>query len=345
MSKLYRQSKLFLKKTIKISCLLVICLMIVEFGLRGFKSITYDAVLHLSSPSINSESHPQFGWISPSSFSYEKDDPCYGKGRITYNSDGFRAPPMELASQADIIVCILGDSTIHGYQMPDGIHLPYLLTNELKKYYASPYVLPLAVGGYGTAQQFLLFEKFCQPLGPDLVISHWCDNDIINNDYELEKNSLGNNNMRKRPYFEEGRFVFRRPYPVQISDSLDHMMVIKTLNLVVMKATLQDHQDSKQAIKNGWRVAEILLGRIAGSVPVAISLVSEKSSRAIELYRSAGFHVATHPDLTTSETCMPRDPHANHDGHQKFLQFLMPAIKTTLKLNLKQRRGLRQTVK
>ena len=115
------------------SLMIVTCFVTVEYGLRAIKSLSSEGTLYLTTPSLNSRLHPRYGWLSHPSFQFEKSDSCYGRGVITYNEDGFRAPPPATASEADILVCILGDSTMQGYQIPDNRHLPHLLDKRLQE--------------------------------------------------------------------------------------------------------------------------------------------------------------------------------------------------------------------
>lgn len=132
---------------------LVLALIISEYTLRIVKSILMDGAIHIATPSINNREHKKYGWLSPASHSHFKSDECYGEGEVSYNDYGFRAPPMERASSATPLICILGDSTMQAYQLPDLATLPSLLAERLGPDYREVFVLPLAVGGYGSVQQ------------------------------------------------------------------------------------------------------------------------------------------------------------------------------------------------
>ena len=269
-----------------------------ELGLRAYKSLTYDGGLHLSSPSVNNVPHPELGWMSPSSVSVDKDDACYGAGTITYNAEGFRAPPRRDAHSADPVICILGDSRMQAYQLPDGQHLPHLLAAAYKDKGDQPHVLPLAVGGYGTTQQWMLYERHCRELTPDIVIHHWVENDPQNNSYDAERyGGATHNNGRPRPYLEGDNVVLRRPYPLQPGSALEGLLLIRALNALLVSWTAVDDAALAPALEAGWAVAETWLTRLADEPARVIGLVAEDQTRAIAMYRRLGIEVITHPPI------------------------------------------------
>ena len=288
-----------------------------------------DGTLHLSSPSVNNRPHEKYGWISPSSLEYKKHDDCYGSGIIRYNEAGFRAPPISEANNSDIKICILGDSTMQGYQMPDGEHLPFLLTDELKQSFDRPYVLPLAVGGYGSVQQWMLFEDYCRALEPDILIWDWAKNDPTNNSYLADRNS-GPNNARPRPYYENGRIILRRPYPIRISATIDYMMTIKLLNGLILRSSKAPKEELVKYRETGWEVAEIMAKRVADSVQNRVALVMSTEKRAIEMFSRLGYKLAIYEPFSPDLMCKPKDSHPNPQGHKHMLTALRPVINEAL---------------
>ena len=59
-------------------------------------------------------------------------------------------------------------------------------------------------GGYGTLQEFLIFDKYVDLIKPDIVLWQFSNNDIINNAPDLEAASTINNNGLVRPYLVNG---------------------------------------------------------------------------------------------------------------------------------------------
>jgi len=310
------------------SLLAIVLIGIVELGLRAYRSLAYDGGIFLAASSPNYQLHDKYGWISRSNFSHKKNNDFYGKGIANYNAEGFRARPLAEAAQADFKVCILGDSYMQGHQMPDGEHLPHLLEEALKKRFQNPYVLPLAVGGYGSLQQLMLFEDFGIPFQPDLIIQQWCSNDVINNSYFAEKYNFGNNNVLRRPYLEEGEIVYRRPYRLHISDWVDNLVIVKVINILLARQSAKKvaPEELAQYLEKGWEVADICTKKIISSgIAPYIALVPEEEQRAIDLFQSNGAFLCTYT-IYDEHKNLPVDNHPNGAGHQVMLENLLPLI-------------------
>lgn len=304
-------------------------LMILELSLRAYKSLTRDGVLHLATPSVNNRLDPRYGWISPKNVTYYKKDPCYGEGVVSYNEEGFRASPKKFARSASPLICILGDSTMQGYQIPDGEHLPHLLTEKIQSQYPDAYVLPLAVGGYGTLQEWLLYRDYCLPLSPDITILHWSPNDPQNNHF-LADRYHGPNNIRPRPYLEDGRILIRRPYPLSFTDRLDELLIMKTLNVAAWRFSSRSAESLRGYEEEGWDVTDKLLERISSHAKIKIALVESQQVRAKNLLRYHGFLLAEYDPIPKSATCLPLDSHPNRDGHVLMLNALLPVLTKAL---------------
>lgn len=299
----------------------------VEIGLRTYKSLSYDGMLFLG-PSANNVISDTYGWISPSGRVYQKNDSCYGQGVVTYNENGFRGPPLSEAEDAVGVVCLLGDSTLQAYQIPDGSHLGSMLRTSLEKRFGNVFLLQLAVGGYGTAQEWMLYRDYCAPLKPDLVIHHWSDNDPSNNDYEAELYGHGSN-MRRRPFWEDGQVVYRKPFALKPGAWLESLMLVKLANLA-LEPSAPSEAIHRAALERGWNVAEEMLEKIrAGGTP-AVGLVASEHERALELYRKRGYSVAIYEPFAEQEQCLPRDPHPHGGGHAKMHDALWPVVERTL---------------
>ena len=302
-------------------------LMTAEIGYRAVKIWRDDGVFYLASPSVHVRLHESYGWISHANFRVERSDACYGDATVTYNAEGFRGPPLAEAADADVVVCVLGDSTMHGYQITDGQTFSHQLTRALSEHYRKPFVLPLAVGGYGTLQQWMLYEDYCRPLEPDLVLHHWAHNDPRNNSYRAERYSAGaDNNGMPRPYWEGGTTVVRRPYPISLWDGFDTLLLVRRLNLGLLRATGHSHPQREMYLEDGWQVADYFLGRLAEEENPPLALVSEDETRAAALYERHGYRVVRHAPIGDAHRCLPRDSHLTAAGHRLLLEAALPSI-------------------
>lgn len=312
----------------------VITLFVLEFSLRAYKSLTYDGVLHLSTSSINENLDRKYGWMSPKSLRYHKSDSCYGTGEISYNEEGFRAPPVAQIATADPLVCILGDSLLQGYQIPDGMHLPHLLHQELKEEYPQAYVLPLGVGGYSSVQQLMLYNEFCKDRNPDLTIVLYSENDVIDNSYKATLRLYGNN-ARPTPYLSNGEIVIKRPYPISISFSIDNLLVMRVVNALTMKVRYYFNRpwDSEWDTwrEEGYEIMDYVAEQLARTKEPKVFLTPYPHWKEGKIFKSHGFELVQYKNFYKSMRCLPRDPHPNTTGHQVMNEALVPAVKEILK--------------
>lgn len=104
-------------------------------------------------------------------------------------------------------ILILGDSFTQAADV----------SNEQTYYYRLSKLLPLSVyaygaGGWGTLQEYILFDRFVDLIKPSIVLMQLCTNDLINNSHELESRSTSNNNTHVRPYMlPDGTIYYKYP--------------------------------------------------------------------------------------------------------------------------------------
>jgi hypothetical protein len=68
-------------------------------------------------------------------------------------------------------------------------------------------------GGWGTAQEYLLFNQYVDQIKPDVVIVQFFLNDPVNNLYLADRNEYPLSTIALRPYLENGAFVYRYAAP------------------------------------------------------------------------------------------------------------------------------------
>jgi len=66
-------------------------------------------------------------------------------------------------------------------------------------------------GAYGTLQEYIALNKYLDYIKPNLVVLQVCDNDFINNSWELESRSFIYNDFMVRPYLIDERIEYRFP--------------------------------------------------------------------------------------------------------------------------------------
>jgi hypothetical protein len=134
--------------------------------------------IHCSGSENLHEFHPEYGWTLSSGASYIRhwkhptdEDPYY---LYTINKDGFR--DTYDTGENDIIV--LGDSFTEGAGVTEGGQYDYLLDRWAQNTSFHAY----AAGGYGTDQQYLIYQNVSDQHNHDLVIvQYYFGNDAKNN--------------------------------------------------------------------------------------------------------------------------------------------------------------------
>jgi len=72
-------------------------------------------------------------------------------------------------------------------------------------------VFAVGGGGYGTLQELLLLKRYVEKIQPDIFVLQYCPNDIYNNSFHLEDNSIIRNQKNLRPYIVNGDITYRLP--------------------------------------------------------------------------------------------------------------------------------------
>ncbi len=145
--------------------------------------------------------HPVLGWSLSPDASILVHKPDYTV-EVKTNSKGFRDVEHEYRPVPGVFrILVLGDSFMEAYQVELEESLPRRLERALAG--RGVEVVNMGVGGYGTAQEFLLLREEGVKFEPDLVVLAFLQtNDVRNNSQELEK----------ALWKEEGIKTFGRPY-------------------------------------------------------------------------------------------------------------------------------------
>ncbi len=103
-------------------------------------------------------------------------------------------------------VLVIGDSFTHAREVSDSRTYYAVLKKTL-----DIEVFAYGVEGYGTLQEYMILDKYVDLIRPDLVLWQYCPNDFVNNDPNLERQSIVHNNSRKRPYWIDGKVMYILP--------------------------------------------------------------------------------------------------------------------------------------
>ncbi len=117
-------------------------------------------------------------------------------GHIKINSHGYRGKDFRLQKPPETYrVLVLGDSFAFGLGVNVEHSLPAVLQGLLTQSLRRPEVINMAVSGYSTDQQIVLYREVGSRLAPDLVILVACDNDFEGNLQDFAYNAY------YKPYF------------------------------------------------------------------------------------------------------------------------------------------------
>ena len=123
---------------------------------------------------------------------------------IRYNKDGFKT--FGDTNTVKPKVLFIGDSYTASSEVSNEKSFFNLLKDSIEIE-----VFAIGAGGYGTLQEFLLLDEWVDRIKPDLVVLEVCNNDLIDNSYELECMSAYNLGER-RPYVDSlGNIFYARP--------------------------------------------------------------------------------------------------------------------------------------
>ncbi|WP_156955665.1 hypothetical protein [Solidesulfovibrio alcoholivorans] len=151
---------------------------------------------------------PVLGWrVRPGYKAMRQSKDCAGQP-VTIDMHtaamGFRDFGDLTASRKLLVV---GDSFTLNRDVSDGQTYTAVLGNLL-----GCAVFAAGGGGYGSLQEALLLEESLPRIDPDVILVQLHINDVINNDYELERQSVINNNYHARPYLsKDGSIVMATP--------------------------------------------------------------------------------------------------------------------------------------
>ncbi len=143
--------------------------------------------------------HPVLGWSLKPNSSYTNYLP-EGTAKVEYNSIGLRDTEHLIKNTEGVFrILILGDSFMEAYSVDtyDAFH------KQVEKNLASlgikSELINLGVGGYGTLQEYLIFNEIGRSYSPDLVmLGFFYGNDLIDN--SNSKAISSNSKRRNKPY-------------------------------------------------------------------------------------------------------------------------------------------------
>lgn len=182
--------------------------MILMFGLI---IVAADAILAAFNPVGVNESDARLGWRLKKNVSYHREKTTLNGRRFdvkfTTDANGMRTFGPD--PEAPVKILILGDSyTGEPYASDDQMWYAAFIRRlaELTHRPQSDFFVAAgASGGYGTLQSLMRAEEIKSFYKPTLLIHQFCDNDFLNNSFDLEQKSVVLNQWMMRPYLAADR--------------------------------------------------------------------------------------------------------------------------------------------
>ena len=168
-----------------------------ELGLRWVYPLDTDAFRKYRIP------HPRFGWVLMPGASYvnrlaEESVP------VSFNAGGWRdLPRVEDKAEGVVRVLVLGNSFMEAYSVRFEDSLPARLERLTNRAERQVEVINLGVGGYGTLQEYLVFDAIGRAYRPDVVVlAMFLRNDLQDNSLTLASLFRSRLRVTARPFLD-----------------------------------------------------------------------------------------------------------------------------------------------
>jgi hypothetical protein len=226
---------------------LCLSLIIAEFALRSVIPLDSRRPFDFSIP------HPILGWALQPNTTYLNEIP-EGTVSVTYNSEGWRDLEHDVEKPYGVFrILVLGDSFMeaNSIKLDDTFHRQ---VEELARAAGSNVeVINMGVAGYGTLQEYLVFQEIGHLYNPDLVLVGFFDeNDLINNSLELASILT-----------EEGQVTNARPF-LDLNES--GRWTITPVDFEGAQRSYAEHKASLEAKRNKLTEKLILLRLLSAGI-------------------------------------------------------------------------------
>jgi hypothetical protein len=173
--------------------------------------VVFDAVLAAFNPTGVNEGDDRLGWRLKKNVVYRRQKTALNgrKFDVTFTTDQNGVRTFGSNPDAPVKILILGDSyTGEPYASDEQMWYAEFVRRlaELTHRPQSDFhVVAAASGGYGTLQTMLRAEEVKDFYKPTLLVHQFCDNDFLNNSFDLEQKSVVLNQWMLRPYLASDR--------------------------------------------------------------------------------------------------------------------------------------------
>ena len=205
--KVYTKKQKLTLTTVTALVFLVLFTLLGELAVRIFSDVKY-AKKKIPSPYDTAQKDEYLGWKMTPNYSFsgqmkDQEGRAY-EVEINYDENGFKAFG-DLDSPRPKVL-FLGDSYTASIEVSNGKSFFNLIGDSL-----GLEVFAYGHAGFGTLQEYMIFDRWVEIIRPDLVVWEVCSNDFIDNHAPLEI-VCGYKVGQRRPYLgKNGEIYYRRP--------------------------------------------------------------------------------------------------------------------------------------
>ena len=176
---LFRKYPLFTNLALATASL-CLTLLIIELALRSVVPLDSQRPFEFRIP------HPTLGWVLQANTTYLHKIP-EGTVSVTYNNEGWRDLKHDVEKPDGVFrILVLGDSFMEANSVHLGDTFHRRVEEMARATGKNVEVINMGVAGYGTLQEYLVFQNIGHLYNPDLVLVGFYDgNDLVNNSLEL----------------------------------------------------------------------------------------------------------------------------------------------------------------
>ena len=228
---------------VKLSAFTLITLFTLLLGEALVRAFVY--LKSKSYPTQTTKLDKDLGWVPKPSFTFEGlvPDATNQEYQLNYYTDekGFKAFGDKSTTNARPKVFYLGDSFTQAIEVSNDKTYYGLLEQQLR-------LNTFAYGcrGFSNLQEYMILDDYYDSVQPDMVVLQFCYNDFINNQLELEQNSIFNNNRRLRPYLIDNSIEKRYAARLPLRWLNDHSMVFQLVLTSIEKIWNSRVHDKKE---------------------------------------------------------------------------------------------------
>jgi hypothetical protein len=180
-------------------------------AMLGLGLFAVDRILAAVNPTGVNEADARLGWRLKKNVVYHREKTALTGRRfdVTFTTDANGMRVFGSNPDAPVKILILGDSyTGEPYASDDRMWYAEFvrrLAELTHRPQSDFFVAAGASGGYGTLQSLMRAQEIKAFYRPTLLLHQFCDNDFLNNSFELEQNSVVLNQWMLRPYLAADR--------------------------------------------------------------------------------------------------------------------------------------------